>query len=132
MRNPILHNKPLLVDRRQSYVYAIGVVGSEDSPLKFGYTKILDDRLTAIQIGSPVQLCYLAKDFGGQSHEKAIHRHLKSDRLHGEWFARSPAAMEVVRAMLSGSVSELLGLKSGKNPEMPAFIMLRGREIVEL
>lgn len=115
-----------LMDSRQPYVYAVGVVGDDNSVVKFGYTKTLDERLRNLQCGSPVKLEYLAKDCGLKWHESAIHLRLKADRVHGEWFTRSIAAMEVIEAMRKGSVSGLLGLPTGKNPKRKNPIWVAG------
>jgi hypothetical protein len=115
MTGPLIKNFVGLKDHRQSFVYAVGVTGDSESVVKFGFTKALDDRLRAIQVGSPVRLEFVAKDFGAKEHEKAIHALLAADRLHGEWFSRSTKAQEVISAMNENRVAALLGLKDGRN-----------------
>jgi hypothetical protein len=67
-----------------SYVY---LIGSTDSPLvKIGRTNNLQKRLGDIQRMGPVPLEVLWCLEGGHELEKALHRHLRKRRKHGEWF----------------------------------------------
>ena len=67
------------------YVYALG----SGDRVKFGQTKNLMKRISAIRTSSPVAVELLASVVSRTDLEKKIHRHLAADRLHGEWFTRS-------------------------------------------
>jgi hypothetical protein len=129
MTKPVGHGRAFLRDRRQSYVYAIGVDGNDGSLVKFGYTKIMEGRLRDLQIGSPVRLAILASDFGSRSHEKAIHDRLATDRSHGEWFRRSAKAIEIIQAMKAGRLSDFLGLETGKNKDQSPIVVLGDKRL---
>lgn len=81
----------------QEYVY---VIGSPDSPLsKIGYSDDVDARLRQIRTMSPVLLHVLWKTPGSQRLERALHRHFRSFRQHGEWF-RLPDPVTAVKKAL--------------------------------
>lgn len=128
MTKPLGSGRVFLRDIRRSYVYAIGVDGDPSSAVKFGFTKILSERLRSIQTGSPVKLIILASDFGAKAQEKAIHSLLARDRLHGEWFRRSTKAAELIDAMGKGQLSGFLGVNAGKSKaELPIVVVGDGR-----
>lgn len=62
-----------------------------DKPTKVGHTTGVNDRLKALQSGSPLRLRvvmhYGAEDVDlAKQIERAIHAHYKQRRMHGEWF----------------------------------------------
>lgn len=70
-----------------SVVYAIGVV---DGLTKFGTTTNLRKRFAALQTSSPVLLTCFGWFPGGPSDERIIHDLFAPERMHGEWFRRTP------------------------------------------
>ena len=65
-------------------------VGSDDGTVKIGVTLQPAKRLASLQTGSPRKLRYLALTEGSLWLERFFHNAFESDRLEGEWFARSP------------------------------------------
>lgn len=78
-----------------STVYFVQAI--DGGPIKIGVTADLATRLRDLQIGSPQLLRLIASVPGDQRLETALHRHLSTHRLHGEWFADVP----VVRAAIA-------------------------------
>ncbi|MDO8288193.1 MAG: GIY-YIG nuclease family protein [Parvibaculum sp.] len=70
------------------YIYFIG---GDDGRVKIGYTIDLRARLSSLQTGSSRKLMVLLTFPGEREREIELHRQFDSDRLHGEWFAVSPA-----------------------------------------
>ncbi len=68
-------------------------IGGETGPVKIGFTDNLERRLKALQAASPVMLSVLATTGGGIFAELAYHERFADDRLHGEWFNRSPSIL---------------------------------------
>lgn len=66
------------------HVYLIGSAGS--SVVKIGRSGDIRTRLQQIQRMSPAPLGILWSTPGGSAVEKALHRHFKALRMHGEWF----------------------------------------------
>ena len=65
-----------------SFVYFISGGGL----IKIGVTINPKQRLSALQIGSPLPLCLLAVMPGGPSLEADLHKRFQGLRVHGEWF----------------------------------------------
>jgi Meiotically Up-regulated Gene 113 (MUG113) protein len=61
--------------------------GETGGNIKIGYAGDVAARVATFQPGSPVKLCILATQPGGQPLEAALHRRFAAHRLHGEWFA---------------------------------------------
>lgn len=76
-----------------SVVYA---VRSAIGPVKFGTTTNLRLRFSALQTGSPCRLVLGGWFAGDASHESRIHAAFAAYRMHGEWFAHSPAVLRFV------------------------------------
>lgn len=68
-------------------------IGGDSGPIKIGFSVDLKSRLTALRASSPLWLEVLAVRPGGESRERIYHEQFAADRLHGEWFARSPAIL---------------------------------------
>lgn len=66
-------------------------VGSEEGPVKIGFTTELPNRLRSLRNSSPVPLKLLASIPGTRETEKEYHCRFSGYRLHGEWFERSEA-----------------------------------------
>ena len=71
------------------FLYVIGI-DDQTPPYKIGYSNCPGERLTAIQIGSPIelQLLFVWKAGGEASRrlEREIHDHFKDQLVRGEWF----------------------------------------------
>lgn len=68
----------------EQFVYFIQAVESER--VKIGSAFDPHKRLAILQTGSPERLELLGYIPGGRSLEVELHRELRSQRLHGEWF----------------------------------------------
>ena len=71
-------------------------IGGQRGPIKIGYSVDPESRLRSLQSGSPVKLAILAVEQGGASREAAYHEQFAADRLHGEWFKRTPALTKLI------------------------------------
>ena len=77
-------------------------IGGETGAIKIGRSVNADVRLRDIQACCPIPIRLLATRKGA-SREKMYHRLFAADRLHGEWFARSPAILaEIARLNQNG------------------------------
>lgn len=80
---------------------------SDERLIKIGWTTDLERRLASLSLSSPTPLILLGSfGFRGEApamkFERGLHRHLATDRAHGEWFRPS---REVVRwATVAGIV----------------------------
>lgn len=77
--------------------------------VKIGHADDPQERLGALQCGSPERLYIMRIVEGGQKAERWFHRRFASLRLHGEWFKFSPemlslAAPDEVPAVRSASI----------------------------
>ena len=66
-------------------------IGGADGPVKIGSSANPAGRLKEVQTGSFRALSIMAVCSGGFAQERAYHQRFAADRLHGEWFARTPA-----------------------------------------
>lgn len=81
---------------RTGQVYFISGSGKRDS-IKIGWTQgAVEDRLSALQTGSPVPLVALAAVRAVYAFERWCHRELVDDRAYGEWFKRTPRLMSFI------------------------------------
>ena len=71
-------------DSSTPVVYVVAGEGVE--PVKIGTAVNLGARLRGLQTGSPVLLRVVDVIPGGHWTEATVHRALRGDRLHGEWF----------------------------------------------
>ena len=78
------------------YVYFIG---GEVGAIKIGYSKAPKERLTTLQIGSPIPLAILASFAGSMADEARLHERYAAHRLHGEWFERHPDILEEIERL---------------------------------
>lgn len=76
-------------------------IGGHSGPVKIGFTTDLPARLRRLQMNSPRPLRVLAFRPGEPRDELALHRQFAADRLHGEWFKRTPAVLETLREWLA-------------------------------
>lgn len=76
-------------------VYVLGTPGS--NIVKIGRTTNLAKRVADIQRMSPVPLVVLWSCPGGHELETNLHRHFKTVRSHGEWFAFAEDPVSLVR-----------------------------------
>ncbi len=75
------------------------VQGESGGPIKIGYTKNIEKRLTLLQSGYPDRLILLASMAGTEENEEAIHIELQQYRLRGEWFSPHENVLEKVKAI---------------------------------
>jgi hypothetical protein len=78
-------------------------IHSLDDPcglVKIGYTdRPVENRIAALQVGSPVRLSLLLAIEGTLRTEQLIHHRLRASRVFGEWFAPTPAVVKFIRAL---------------------------------
>lgn len=65
-------------------------------PVKIGFSRYLEKRLAALQVGSPVPLEVEASFAGSCRAETYLHRKFCSQRIRGEWFRRSAELSAVI------------------------------------
>ena len=68
-------------------------LGSENGPIKIGHSTKLHARIRALKGASAVPLTLLAAIPGDRADEARWHRWFAKDRLHGEWFTRTPCLL---------------------------------------
>jgi hypothetical protein len=90
-------------------VYFLRPIGAE-GPIKIGCSNQPLKRLRAVEIWSPMKLEIVASAPGGTAHEAALHAMFLADRLHGEWFAASPALNELIEHVLQHGTLPLTGI----------------------
>lgn len=91
-----------------TFLYAVGVIGDCESPVKFGSSNDPMQRLSDIQCGCPYPLEVLAQIRARRGIERLIHRYLHVTRLHGEWFGRTEKSDQVIELMRAGDAENLL------------------------
>jgi len=96
---------------RTGRVYFVSGPGKSDA-IKIGWTQgEVDERVAALQCGSPVPLLVLASVRAFFAFERWCHRELAADRSYGEWFRRSAQLVAFV-----GRLREL-GDVTGHTPD---------------
>jgi hypothetical protein len=69
----------------------------DGGPIKIGLAVDPRNRLSGLQIGSPVRLRMLAIAEGGAEYEAELHKRFAEWRLHGEWFDEAaPGLADVI------------------------------------
>lgn len=77
--------------------------GEAGGPIKIGVTQDVDQRLSRLQVGCPIELTLLASIYvdDGEKLEADLHRRFATSRIRGEWFegtyAVRSAAMQVAK-----------------------------------
>lgn len=85
-----------LVERVLDIGVTYFIQGEDGGPIKIGFTKNRPaERLTELQIGSPVELAFIGFIEGRK--EPMLHRKFAHLRLHGEWFVNAPELCEFIR-----------------------------------
>lgn len=74
-------------------------IGAQSGPVKIGFTVDLKGRLAKLRASSPLPLEVLATRSGGEARESVYHEQFAADRLHGEWFARTPAILAEIERL---------------------------------
>lgn len=100
-----LRSLPML-NRAEYCIYAIGPA-SLIHPIKIGVSTFVGKRFSTLQSSSPLPLFIFAVMRCPRLYETKIHAALEADRVHGEWFKRSAAVMELVRVLRQDSLSAL-------------------------
>lgn len=81
---------------RPGWVYFVSGPGRADL-IKIGWTQnAVEERVVALQTGSPVPLLVLASVRSMFAFERWCHRELAEYRRHGEWFARAPRLIRFI------------------------------------
>lgn len=79
-------------------------IGGDEGLIKIGYSYSPEERLKALQLGSPIELRILATAPGGAARERAYHDQFAAMRVRGEWFERAPE-IEAEIARLQGEAA---------------------------
>lgn len=88
----------------KGYVYFIQAKNSRR--IKIGYTsESPQDRLEAMQTGSPEKLELLGFERAPRRREKELHKLWKPSRLHGEWFEESSELLQYIQENACASES---------------------------
>lgn len=87
----------------QGIIYFI--TAGEGRPIKIGFSTNVQQRLESLQTGNHEQLVLLAEITGSKRDEILIHRAFASDRVRGEWFARSTTLELLISATKSWRTS---------------------------
>lgn len=85
---------------KTKYVYFIGI--EPDGPIKIGCSQAPLKRHRSIGLAVPYETTLLAQCEGSHTIEHLIHLHFDAQRKSGEWFARSPALMELIETIRGG------------------------------
>jgi hypothetical protein len=82
------------------YVYFFGHAGSDQGPLKIGYTGNLAQRRSTIQTSSPYEIqCFDSIEIDDDEKldiEALLHTFLQPRRIRGEWFNIKPSEIRLV------------------------------------
>ena len=81
----------------ESVVYFIAT--EDDERIKIGYTKHLSQRFSVLQSSSVEPLKLVGFIAGDRQTERRLHLRFASERLHGEWFRRSPELVALIQAV---------------------------------
>lgn len=94
-----------------SFVYFIKPVGM-DGPIKIGFTKSAEQRLTNLTRWSPFPLELLVAIPGGQKLEYAIHGRFAHAHQRNEWFTPTPEMLDAIAKLKAGvPVEQAINLK---------------------
>lgn len=83
--------------RPTSWVYFIRA--GDDGPIKIGYSKAPDQRLSSLQTGHPSRLRLLATEPGDAVKEAALHQRFAATRKEGEWFEATPELLGYIATL---------------------------------
>lgn len=78
-------------------VYFMQPIGG--GPIRIGYSKRPDTRLSHLTSFSPVKLEIITQFTASRYVEAWLHDHFREDRLHGEWFTPSLRLFEIIDAV---------------------------------
>lgn len=78
------------------------VVSGGNRRVKIGYTTDMGNRITALQMASPVRLRILTTCPGDRALEARLHREFRKYRTHGEWFDLSSANLRRLLRIMAG------------------------------
>lgn len=76
-------------------------IGTDDGPVKIGFTTNLPKRLKALQTASSRPLVVRLKLPGDRECEKTLHRRFAEFRLEGEWFRLSEEISSFIKSLTS-------------------------------
>lgn len=84
------------------------IESGEGGPIKIGIARDPWERIETLQIGNPEPLRLLTLCYSSQDEERQIHRVLKDDRIHGEWFVPSERLYAAIEAIQQWSSEEAI------------------------
>ena len=90
----------------RSYVYFIG---ADVGLIKIGQTSAPLCRLSAFNLGSPIELRFLALIVGGAKEERKYQARFADLRVRGEWFERSPEILRFIKRTRSRQICAARG-----------------------
>jgi hypothetical protein len=76
--------------RSKVYFAAMDVPGLDWTPVKIGFGKRPDHRLSHIRIGSPFPVDFIGTIPGARLTERYLHQRFAAERVRGEWFRQTP------------------------------------------
>lgn len=93
---------------RDMFVYFIQC-GGDRGPVKIGYSRNVEQRVSDLQVASPYPLVVIGKfkSDNAEAFEASFHRLFADLHLRGEWFAWSPEFKRLVDGM--NRVQEMTG-----------------------
>ena len=105
------------------FLYFISRPDDPTYPVKVGYSGAsVYMRLANVQVGCPYRLAVIASCPAHHAVELRLHLHLAATRMVGEWFGRSPAVADAIRAAEEGTITTLFGIEPPERPVLPVTI----------
>ena len=93
-------------------ITSIYFVQSESGgPIKIGFAIDVSRRLRFLQCGSPTRLSVLATAPGDATHESALHRKFRINRVLNEWFSPSDELLDLVASVRRNGALPLLAVE---------------------
>jgi len=86
------------------------ILGAGTEKVKIGYSTNVKERLSGLQIGSPVKLLVIGSFPGEFEHEARLHKFLEKYRSHGEWFYMADEVIDVIELANSQGWEGIKGL----------------------
>jgi hypothetical protein len=84
-------------------VATIYFIGPENGPIKIGFASRLEFRVRDLRLANAYPLHVWASVEGAPSLEREYHRQFAANRLHGEWFTRSPEIEAEIARLNNGA-----------------------------
>lgn len=109
--------------KQRATIYFVQCNGS-DGPIKIGYAKSIDRRLSVLRNGCPYDLMLLGYAWVDDAEivERTLHSRFASQRIHGEWFRCCDEILALARSVstemstaILRSISSMLADASGQS-----------------